>query len=79
MCIRDSLYADGPQTYLLLVRERETALGLEQTAERVDVTVLEQNESQAAVSGAVSSDDLVVTDTDKPLSSGDRVRPQGTA
>ena len=74
-----ALYADGPQTYLLLVRERETALGLEQTAERVDVTVLEQNESQAAVSGAVSSDDLVVTDTDKPLSSGDRVRPQGTA
>lgn len=69
-----ALHSENSQKYLLVLRETETVLGAELSVERVDVTVSEQNETKAAVSGALSGDDRVVTTASKPLSDGDRVR-----
>jgi len=69
-----ALYSEMGQYYVLVLRESESTLGLEHTVERLDVTVQEQNETTAAVSGALFSDSRVVRQADKSLASGDRVR-----
>lgn len=67
--------SDGITSYVLVLREKETALGTEQVAERVDVTILERSETRAAVSGALARDDQVIVSSGKPVSDKDRVRP----
>lgn len=61
--------------HVLIITERETVLGVEQVAERMDVTVLDSNESTAAVSGPLSSSDKVIESSSKSIVAGDRVRP----
>lgn len=72
-----ALFYDGPQAYVLAVREVETALGLEQTAERVNVTVLDHSDSRAAVEGPVSKEDRVIVSGTAPVGDGDRIRLTG--
>ncbi|MFV0401884.1 MAG: efflux RND transporter periplasmic adaptor subunit [Oscillospiraceae bacterium] len=69
-----ALQAEGSQFYVLRVRESETSLGTECFAERIDVTVLEKNETYAAVSGALATEDKVIHSTSRTIQDGDRVR-----
>ncbi|MCI8624444.1 MAG: hypothetical protein HFG26_12400 [Provencibacterium sp.] len=61
--------------YVLVMEERQTVLGNEQVARRVNVTVSDSNDTRAAVSGALQSQDKVITGSTKNIVEGDRVRP----
>ncbi|MDO5400498.1 MAG: hypothetical protein Q4F17_05910 [Eubacteriales bacterium] len=63
------------QTYVLVVREAESVMGRQTQAEKVTVTVLEQNETMAAVAeGALGPQDQVIVSADRSVESGSRVR-----
>ena len=57
------------------MEERQTVLGNEKMARRVNVTVSDSNDSKAAVEGALQSQDQVITGSTKNIVEGDRVRP----
>ena len=69
-----ALHADGSQYYVLRVIETETSLGMECFAERVDVTLQEKNETYAAVTGALSNDDEIISSAGSRITHGDKVR-----
>lgn len=69
-----AVHGQGVNAYVLAVRETETTLGLEASVEKVAVIVMDSNETYAAVSGAISTDDLIVSEG-AVLSDGDRIRP----
>ena len=63
------------QPYVLVVEQVNTVLGAQQQARKVSVTVLEQNETTAALAeGALSSKDQVIVGSDRAVDSGSRVR-----
>lgn len=69
-----ALRSDGNQKYVMVLRETETVLGTQLTAERVDVKLEDNNETRAAVSGALVSTDKVIVSASKPVRAGDKVR-----
>ena len=70
----EALREDNQGKYVLVVREQVTTLGKQQVAERVSVTELDKNGKVVGVQGAVNSGDQVITETNKPIAAGDRVR-----
>lgn len=63
------------QTYVLVVQEVTSVMGMELQAKKVNVTVLEQNETMAALAeGMLGSKDKVIVGSDKTIDSGSRVR-----
>lgn len=71
-----ALRGSGIDKYVLVLRESETVLGKELTAERINVTVDDSNEESAAVSGLLDSNDPVIVSSNKAIHAGDRVRLQ---
>lgn len=69
-----SLREDSNGKFVFILEEQSGALGTKQIVRRVDVTVEESNETQAAVNGALSDWDKLVERGDRPLNDGDRVR-----
>lgn len=69
-----ALRAAHGKTVVLVVREKQSVLGTEQTVEEVDVVIKEQNMESAAVEGVFFPDDQIVIQTSKPIGKGDRVR-----
>lgn len=69
-----ALRAAHGKTVVLVVREKQSVLGTEQTVEEVDVVIKEQNMENAAVEGVFFPDDQIVIQTSKPIGKGDRVR-----
>lgn len=69
-----ALRSDGNQKYVMVLRERETVLGTQLVAERVDVQLEDNNETRAAVSGALLDSDEVIVSSNKAVREGDRVR-----
>ena len=66
---------DRNQTYVLVVQQTDSVMGTELQAKKVTVTVLEQNETIAAIAdGALDSKDLVIVSSDKSIENGSRVR-----
>lgn len=63
----------GNRTYVLLIKETNSILGTEQTAFRLDVTIEEKDRHTAAVSGAITSEDILITGSSKEITEGDRV------
>lgn len=61
------------QTYVLVIKEKDSVLGKEQTAFRLDVTVEAKDKNSAAVSGDFSSGDIIITGSNKEIGVGDRV------
>lgn len=60
---------------MLVVQETKTVLGVELTAERMDITVQEKNDTAAALAdGIISRQQLVIVNADKPVGAKDRVR-----
>ena len=65
------------QTYVLVTEQYESVLGTETRTRRVGVTVLEKNESYAALSeGGISSQQEVIISSAKAVDDGSRVRVQ---
>lgn len=63
------------QTYVLVAEEYPSVMGTELRARKVSVTVQEKNESYAALAdGALTSQQQVITYSDKAVSQGSRVR-----
>ena len=63
------------QPYVLVVEEYNSIMGTEQRARKVSVTVLEQNESYAALAeGAIGSETEIIVQSDKAVDNGSRVR-----
>ncbi len=69
-----ALRAAHGKTVVLVVREKQSVLGTEQTVEDVDVVIKEQNMENAAVEGVFFPEDQIVIQTSKPIGKGDRVR-----
>ena len=69
---------DQNQYYVLIVQEQETVLGTQLTAKRMDVTVLDKNDSYAALSeDSLGADENVIVESDRVLEDGSRVRLMG--
>ncbi len=77
-CIPTSaVYKDNIRTFIYVLKEREGILGQEYYAEEVNVKILDENESWAAIEGGVLTEDSkVITSADKEFSKGDVVRPE---
>lgn len=71
---RSSLQYGEQENYIIRVREKETILGVETVAEYVPVTLLEKSADYAAVKGEISREDIIVTDADKNIKEGERIR-----
>lgn len=70
-----ALRSDADGDFILVLRERQSVLGTELTAERVSVELLDQDSELAAVEGGgLTRDARVVTTASKPVSEGDKVR-----
>ena len=69
-----AIHRDGDGAYVYVFRSRLTILGLQNVAERVNVTVEDSYGGYAAIQGDISRDDSLISGSSKPLSDGDRVR-----
>lgn len=66
------------QPYVLVVDQVDSVMGTEQKARKVSVTILEKNESYAALAeGAISSQQEIIVSSDKAVDDGSRVRVSG--
>jgi len=65
---------DSVGEFVLVAEEKDTPLGKQQFLRRVDITVTDSDPFRSAVSGPLSQRDRVVTDSDKPVDDGDKVR-----
>lgn len=70
-----SLYKEDQQYYVYVVETQNTLLGDAYVTRRMDVDVLEKNGEYAAVNpSALDSDSKVITQTDRYVEAGERVR-----
>lgn len=69
--LRQDMYGN---TYILKVIYKNTIMGEEAVAFKVNVDVIEKDYQRCAISGAVSETDLIITGSSKSISDGDRVR-----
>lgn len=60
--------------YVLTAEVRAGILGDQYTAIKIPVTVLDQDEDYAAVEGAIGADTLIVSESNKYVEAGDRIR-----
>lgn len=65
---------DNNGKFILKVVSKDTPLGTRYTAERVDVTVLAEDDANTAISGNMDSWEFVITTTSKPVESGQLIR-----
>ena len=70
---KSALREDTNGKFVLVVMSRSTPLGNRYTATRVDVQVLAEDDTNAAVSG-LAANDYVITTSSKPLDAGTLVR-----
>ena len=65
---------DNNGKFILIVVSKGSPLGTRYTASRVDVQVIASDETQSAVSGALSGYEFVITTSTKPVEAGNLVR-----
>ncbi len=71
----EALRKDMMGYYCLAVRSRSAVLGEEFWAERVELTVLQTGDQEAAVEGAILESDRLISRSNQIVNAGDRVRP----
>jgi len=64
---------DSEGTFILTITEKSTPLGTRYLAERINVEVIDSDDNNSAVSGAIS-DDSIITTSSKSVEPGDYVR-----
>lgn len=69
-----ALRKDVSGYYCLVMRKRKTILGEEYVAARVELELLISGDTMAAVEGALNPDEPVITESDRIIGTGDRVR-----
>lgn len=70
-----ALRSDAGGTFVLVLREKDTVMGTEQTVEKVSVKVkAKDSEMMALEDGMLAYGEQVLTSANKPVSEGDRVR-----
>ncbi len=70
-----ALHVEQNGTYVYVIEERDTVLGTELFARKVQVDVLEKNSQYAAVEeGGLGMEDKVIVDSDRYVEEGDVVR-----
>lgn len=75
MCVPlSALHSASDGYYVLVLQEQNTVLGLEYVAAKVPVTVKTQNDQTAAIEGAISDRDNIITSGNKAIQPGDKVR-----
>ncbi|MCC8104004.1 MAG: hypothetical protein LIP11_17740 [Clostridiales bacterium] len=72
----NAIYTDNDETYVLIVQETEGILGTVLEAQKVTVTVLDKNSSYAAISATGAVDQDIITQSDREVKNGNRVRKQ---
>jgi len=76
-CVKlSALHLDAKnQPYVLVAEEVKTVLGTQNQARKVPVTVLEQNDTTAALAdGSLGQGQQVIVSADRPIDAGSRVR-----
>lgn len=72
-----ALRQETGRSFVLAVQTEDTVLGEQEVARQVEVTVVEKNESYAALeAGALDKETRIITDSDRFVQSGDRIRPE---
>nr|MCR5311356.1 HlyD family efflux transporter periplasmic adaptor subunit [Lachnospiraceae bacterium] len=69
-----AIRSDDNGKFVLRVNTKSTPLGNRYIAERVDVTVLAEDETMTAVSGEFTGWDYIITTVTKPVEDGQQVR-----
>lgn len=70
-----ALHEENGKYYVYVLETEETVLGSQYFARRVDVVVKDKNSAYAALEeGTLTSDSQVVTDCDRYIEAGSRVR-----
>jgi hypothetical protein len=69
-----ALRQDNDGDFVYVVDQREGSLGTQMSVKRVDVFVLDQDNTRVALQGGVSQRDLIVARSDRDIEDGDRVR-----
>lgn len=73
-----AVHQENSKYYILLLEMQDTVLGQQMTAVKMEVAVLERNGQFAALEeGVLSDDSRIITDTDRYVAAGDRVRLKG--
>lgn len=63
--------------FVYVAEEEESVMGKEMVVRKVNVTVIEKNESYAALTeGALTSDQKIIVNSNKEIQEGSRVRIQ---
>lgn len=71
-----ALYQNDSSTYVYLIEEQNTILGVEMTARKVKVKVMDKDESYAALEAdALTDEEKFIVEADKDVKDGARVRP----
>lgn len=70
----EALREDNTGYYCLAAEPVKTILGEEMQAVRINVEILEKSTRAAAVSGPIGTETKLITESDKAVSEGDRVR-----
>lgn len=70
-----ALHVENNENFIYVLMESDSVLGKETKAQKVLVKVLDKNEKYAALEdGSVTNDQNIITESDKSISAGSRVR-----
>ncbi len=70
-----AIYNDNGKKYILAAETEDTVLGKQQVARKIEVKVLEQNDSYAALeSDGIKENSKIITDAESFVKAGDRIR-----
>jgi biotin carboxyl carrier protein len=65
---------DNIGKFVLVVREKDSILGKELVATRVEVTIIDRDSSSAVIESGLTPQDRVINESSKEIKEGDRVR-----
>lgn len=71
-----AIRSENGKNVIFIIRETETITGVEQKITAIEVNIKETTPEKAAIDGAISNDDIIITYSSKPISEGDTVRVQ---
>lgn len=70
-----AIYDDDGKKYVLSLEQKDTVLGEQEVARKIEVQVVEHNDLYAALeSETIQEDSQIITDTDRLVKAGDRIR-----
>lgn len=72
-----ALRNDAKGDFVLVMQDKKTVMGNVQTAARIPVQVVDKDSEKMAVESSLMPEDKVITDSNKPISEGDKVRLNG--